>query len=168
LGILAVGAGADRVVAQDGPWGFEAFESGTLTTVTGQTIHTDSLAGKVVLFNAWATWCGPCVTEMPSFQRVADEFGPRGFMVLGVSADQDGPEAVKAFVENLGVTYPIFLVPQPLMGRLTSRVRGLPTSFLIGRDGRVVSRVEGVFAEEDLRAAVERLLEEGDRLSSRR
>lgn len=161
LGILSTGIGPHAAAGQEGPWGFEAFEKGTITTVTGQAIETDSLMGKVVLFNAWATWCGPCIREMPAFQRVLDEMGDRGFMVLGISANEEGPEFVDAFAKDLGVTYPIFVVPQPPLGRLTSRVRGLPTSFLIGRDGRVVTRVEGVFAEEDLRAAVEDLLEKG-------
>lgn len=161
LSALAAGIGHGRAAGQEGTWGFEAFEKGTLTTVTGQLIETDSLVGKVVLINAWATWCGPCIKEMPAFQRVLDELGDQGFVVLGISANEEGPEFVDAFAKNLGVTYPNFTVPQPLLGRLTSQVRGLPTSFLIGRDGRVVTRVEGVFPEDELRSAVEELLGKG-------
>ena len=110
---------------------------------------------------------GPVSYEALS-QRVLDEYGPRGFVVLGVSANQEGPEFVDAFVKDLGVFYPTFVGAQPLLGHLTSRVRGLPTSFLVGRDGKVVTRVEGVFPEDDLRAAVERLLEGGGRPPSHR
>lgn len=134
--------------------------SGTFTTVTGQVIRTDTLAGRVILVNAWATWCGPCVLEMPGFQRVQDELGDRGFLVIGISADQEGPEVVQAFVEELGITYPVTVGPQHALGRLAAQVRGLPTSLLLGRDGRLARTVEGVFAEESLRTAVLELLAE--------
>jgi len=132
--------------------------SGTFTTVTGEVIRTDSLAGRVILVNAWATWCGPCVLEMPAFQRVQDELGDRGFLVIGISADQEGPEVVRAFVQELGISYPVTAGPHHVLGRLAAQVRGLPTSLLLGRDGRLVKKVEGVFPEEDLRAAVLELL----------
>jgi thiol-disulfide isomerase/thioredoxin len=160
LGTLAVGAGPQLGSGQEAFIGRPAFQSGTLMTVTGEAMETDSLLGRVVLFNAWATWCGPCVLEMPSFQRVVDELGDQGFTVLGFSADEESAEFVDAFAKRLGVTYPIFLGPQPPLGLLTSRVRGLPTSILVGRDGRMVRRVEGVFREQDLREAVETLLNE--------
>ena len=164
---LAVGAGPRVGSGQESFIGSPAFRSGTITTVTGETMETDSLLGRVVLFNAWATWCGPCVQEMPSFQRVLDETGARGFTVLGFSADTVGVEFVDAYAKRLGVTYPIFVTPQPPLGLLASRVRGLPTSILVGRDGKIVWRVEGVLQEEDLREAVLRLLEDPPPMSHR-
>jgi thiol-disulfide isomerase/thioredoxin len=133
--------------------------SGTFTTVTGEVIQTDTLAGRVILVNAWATWCGPCVLEMPGFQRVQDELGEQGFVVIGISVDQEGPEVVRAFVDELGITYPITAGPHHVLGRLAAQVRGLPTSMLLGRDGLLARKVEGVFSEEDLREAVRALLE---------
>jgi thiol-disulfide isomerase/thioredoxin len=132
--------------------------SGTFTTVTGEVVRTDTLAGRVILVNAWATWCGPCVLEMPGFQRVQDDLGERGFLVIGISADQEGPEAVRSFVEEMGITYPVTFGPHPVLGLLAAEVRGLPTSLLLDPDGRIVRKVEGVFPEEELRRAVEELL----------
>jgi len=134
--------------------------SGTFTTVTGEVVQTDTLAGRVILVNAWATWCGPCVLEMPAFQRVQDELGSHGFLVIGISADEEGPEVIRAFVEDLGITYPVTVGPHHVLGRLAAQVRGLPTSMLLARDGRLAKKVEGVFPEEDLRAAVLELLGE--------
>jgi thiol-disulfide isomerase/thioredoxin len=132
--------------------------SGTFTTVTGEVVRTDTLAGRVILVNAWATWCGPCVLETPGFQRVQDDLGERGFLVIGISADQEGPEAVRSFVEEMGITYPVTFGPHPVLGLLAAEVRGLPTSLLLDPDGRIVRKVEGVFPEEELRRAVEELL----------
>ena len=131
---------------------------GEIVTASGEVIETDTLAGYVILVNAWATWCGPCVQEMPGFQRVLDDYGDQGFRVLGMSADEGDPEAVVAFVKELGVSYPVTMGPQPALGLLGLQVLGLPTSFLLDREGRVVRKVEGVFDEEDLRKAVEELV----------
>jgi thiol-disulfide isomerase/thioredoxin len=134
--------------------------SGAFATVTGDTILTDTLSGKVILVNAWATWCGPCVLEMPGFQRVQDDLGDRGFLVIGISADQGGPQGVLGFVEELGITYPVTVGSHHVLGRLAAQVRGLPTSLLLRRDGTIARKVEGVFPEEDLRRAVMALLQE--------
>lgn len=134
--------------------------SGTFTTVTGEVVQTDTLAGRVILVNAWATWCGPCVLEMPAFQRVQDELGAQGFLVIGISADQERPDVVRTFLEELGITYPITVGPHHVLGRLAAQVRGLPTSMLLARNGSLARRVEGVFPEEDLRTAVLELLQE--------
>ena len=165
LGIVLLGAVAFRTADGEGlgerPSPVQqVYMSGEITTVTGEVIQTDTLAGNVILVNAWATWCGPCVQEMPAFQRVQDAYKDQGFLVLGISGDKEGPEVVRAFIEELGIRYPVTLAPQPALGHLTVRVRGLPTSFLLGRDGRIAQRVEGVFDEEALRTAVEELLKE--------
>jgi thiol-disulfide isomerase/thioredoxin len=157
LGLSGV-LGGVSLAAQDAP---SLLRSGTFTTVTGQVIQTDTLAGRVILVNAWATWCGPCVVEMAGFQRVQDELGPGGFLVIGISADQEGPEVVRSFVQEMGITYPVTQGPHRVLGRLAAQVRGLPTSLLLDRSGRLVRKVEGLFPEEELRNAVTVLLAEG-------
>jgi len=148
------GAGKDLITVQG------VILSGRISTVTGEVIEADSLSGLVLLVNAWATWCGPCVLEMSAFQRVLDEHEDQGFLIIGISADEEGPEVVRAFIEELGIRYPVTVGVQPPLGLLSAQVRGLPTSFLLGRDGRIVKKVEGVFSEEDLRTALEELLNE--------
>lgn len=160
LGAVGSQSGGRTAVVGDPGLGQGVILSGQISTVTGEVIEADSLSGRVILVNAWATWCGPCVREMPAFQRVLDEYQDRGFLVIGISADEDGPEVVRSFIENLGISYPVTVGPQPPLSLLAAQVRGLPTSFLLGRDGRVAKRVEGVFSEEDLREALEELLDQ--------
>jgi peroxiredoxin len=110
--------------------------------------------------NAWATWCPPCVIEMPGFQRVYDDYKDQGFLVLGVSKDQGDPTPVRAFLAKKGITYPVAMARDVDLGGITD-VQTLPTSYLIGRDGTIKHRVEGLYAGPALRMAVKRLLDEG-------
>jgi cytochrome c biogenesis protein CcmG/thiol:disulfide interchange protein DsbE len=128
-----------------------------VTTLDGRLISSDSLAGKVVLVNFWATWCPPCRLEMPGIERVWQARRQDGFVVLGLSTDQTGADGVRAFLQERGVTYPIAMAT-PSIVRAFGGYRGLPTSFLIDRDGTIRYRITGFYAEPALRAAVSRLL----------
>jgi len=144
---LGVGAGQERV-----GWT-------TVETVDGSILTPGDLREKVVLVNVWATWCPPCVIEMPGFQDVYSEFRDQGFVVLGVSRDDGNAEKVRAFLREKEITYPVAMADAARLPWL-AEVGTLPTSFLIGRDGTVRHRVEGFFAEATLRMAVKRLVAE--------
>src|SRR5947209_2546422 len=108
----------------------------------GQTTRWSDLRGKLVLINLWATWCGPCLREMPSLERLQSRLGER-IAVLAVSEDRGGNKAVEPFIEKLGLkSVKIYIDPKSEVGH-AFEVRGLPTSFLIGRNGKVLGRVEG-------------------------
>ena len=108
----------------------------------GQTTRLSDLRGKLVLVNLWATWCGPCLREMPSLERLQSRLGER-IAVLAVSEDRGGNKAVEPFIEKLGLkSVKIYIDPKSEVGH-AFEVRGLPTSFVIGRDGNVLGRVEG-------------------------
>lgn len=128
-------------------------------TLEGETLTTSSLRGKVVLVNFWATWCPPCRFEMPGFQRVYEARRSEGFVVLGLSTDQSGAATVAEFLYERAVTYPVAMATEELI-RDFGGARALPTSYLLDRSGRIRYRVEGIFAEPALRAAVSRLLAE--------
>jgi peroxiredoxin len=113
----------------------------------GQTINLRSLRGKVVLLNFWATWCAPCQTEMPFFNSWQREYGPRGLAVVGISMDDDADSARK-LVEKMRIAYPVAMGDAKL-GVSYGRVLGLPKTFLIGRDGKVLAQFQG---ETDLKA----------------
>ena len=93
-----------------------------------------SLVGKVVLVNFWATWCEPCVTEMPSLQRLRDELAPR-FEVLGVNY-QEGPARIKPFIEKTGITFPIVRDTDGAVAKAWG-ARIFPASYVVDRAGDV-------------------------------
>jgi len=132
-----------------------------IETLDGDIITLEALRGRVVLVNAWATWCPPCVLEMPGFQRVYEDYRDQGFTVLGISRDEGSPDVVRAFLKEKGITYPVAMAWQASLKGF-GEVGGLPTSYLIGKDGKVKHRVEGLFAEPALRMAVRQLLDEGE------
>ena len=110
-----------------------------------------------MLVNFWATWCPPCRLEMPGFQTVYDRKKADGFVVLGISTDTGGPDAVKRFLAERGITYPVAMAS----GGVVRRMGGadlLPTSFLIDRQGRIRHEVRGIFTSVALERAVDRLL----------
>jgi thiol-disulfide isomerase/thioredoxin len=108
-------------------------------------------AGRPVLINVWASWCGPCVTEMPALQAFAEEQGANGVQVVGIALDD--VDAVRAFVERTGVTYPILVdAPGPADAgvRLGNPKGVLPYSVLIAADGRLSKQRIGPFEEGEI------------------
>lgn len=160
LGFVFLRLGPQITAAMGIGGGDESFSATVFRSLDGEVLTSDDLAGKVVLVNAWATWCPPCVIEMPGFQRIYEDYKEQGFLILGVSRDQGDPTPVKAFLERKGITYPVAMAADVDLGGLTN-VSTLPTSYLIGKNGTIRHRVEGLFAGPALRMAVKRLLAEG-------
>jgi thiol-disulfide isomerase/thioredoxin len=110
--------------------------------LAGNTVSLSEFAGKVVLVNLWATWCEPCLREMPSLERMQSHLGDR-ITVVAISEDRGGGKAVEPFIGKLGLKLvKTYLDPKSGAER-AFEVQGLPTSFLIDRQGRVLGRVEG-------------------------
>ena len=132
-----------------------------LKTLNGRDHSPERGAGKVVLINFWATWCQPCVREMPSIERLYRKYKARGFEIVAVSLDQGGQEEVRAFVEKLNLTFPIVLDPEG-EAKALYKVRGLPTTYLVDRKGRVAGYGVGPreWDSEAAYALVGRLLDE--------
>ena len=128
-------------------------------TLAGDSLSSASLRGKVVLVNVWATWCPPCRVEMPGFQAVYDRKKADGFVILGISTDVTGPEAVARFLAEREITYPVAMATGGITRRFGDS-RALPTSYLIDRQGRIRHEVRGIFGSVALEQAVDRLLAE--------
>ena len=137
--------------------GPDAVPSYAYATLDGGLASSDSLRGKVVLVNFWATWCAPCRAEMPVLEAMYQRHRERGFVIVGLAVDQAPTEKVAAYVAERGVTYPVAHVEREAE-RLFGGVRGYPTSFLIGRDGRVRHVVVGPIGAVSLEPAVRRAL----------
>lgn len=151
--------------------GFAPADTGSMApeyaavTLDGDSVRLSELRGQVVLLNVWATWCTPCVREMPALQRLHEALGPRGLAVVAVSVDAEsapfgGDNDVRAFVEEFGLT---FTVLRDASGRIenTFGVPGLPMTFVIDRDGRIQRKVLGAreWDDPELAADIESLLE---------
>ncbi len=110
-------------------------------TYSGRPVSLASFKGKVVLLNFWASWCYECRPEMPAFQRLHQKFAPRGLAVIGVNV-REGDVAIHKYADELGLTFPLVTDSK---GKITESygVIGLPTTFLIGRDGRAVALAVG-------------------------
>ena len=124
------------------------------TTLDGRALRLSEFRGRVVLLNFWATWCPPCVEEMPDLQQVADDLGPQGVTVLGLSADVGDPEHVTTFLHRHHITYPVIIADESTVSAYG--VTMLPTTFLIDQQGLVRHRYLGPrgrrFLAEDIRA----------------
>ena len=129
-------------------------------TAEGKTASLAALRGRVILFNFWATWCQECRLEMPMFERLHREFSVRGLAVVGINA-REGTSTIREYAKELSLTFPLILDPK---GTINSAygVIGLPTTFLIGRDGRPVALVIGPreWNGKPARALIEVLLAE--------
>lgn len=112
-----------------------------LTALDGRTIHWKDLSGKVVLMNFWATWCGPCKDEMPSFERLRTQLDPNAFALVTVTTDLQR-EGIRQFLSGLDVHLPVLFDEDHDVSR-AYRVRALPTTVLIDRAGSVVGRAVG-------------------------
>ncbi len=126
-------------------------------TATGETFRLSDHKGEVVLVNFWATWCGPCRSEMPELAALQKRYAARGFTVVGLSLDQGGMPVVRPFARSAGLNYPVLLAPAGVQEAFGG-VPGIPASFLIGRDGRVAHAVEGLVTRDELSPQVEQRL----------
>jgi thiol-disulfide isomerase/thioredoxin len=118
------------------------------TDADGNPASLADFKGKPVLVNLWATWCQPCLKEMPSLERLQSQFADR-LTILAISEDRGGAKLVNPFVAKLELSkLKIYLDPKSEVGRAFG-VRGLPTSIVIDAEGQDVGRVEGGGAEWD-------------------
>jgi cytochrome c biogenesis protein CcmG, thiol:disulfide interchange protein DsbE len=129
----------------------------SVITRDGRVLTADSLRGRVVLVNVWATWCAPCRVEMPALQQLADAYASEGVVVLGLSVDRGPAADVDAFLAEREITYPVAIVDDRTVAAFGG-VRGYPTSLLLDRDGVVRHAVVGPIGPLTLRPALRRLL----------
>lgn len=109
---------------------------------TGDTVRSEQYEGEVVLLNIWATWCAPCVTEMPSIQRLYDELAPHGLKVVAISVDNTDIENVREWIDERDFTFDV-LHDQSARIEREYQTTGVPESFVINRDGIIVKKVIG-------------------------
>jgi peroxiredoxin len=141
------------------PWVGSKAPDFRLPALTGGEWTLSRLRGKVVLINFWATWCIPCRAEMPAMERLYRDVRDQGFEIVGISIDLPESAAVRSFVEERNLSYPVLLDPELAVDELY-RVQVVPTTLLIDREGSVAYRFVGArdWNEADSRRMVNRLL----------
>jgi cytochrome c biogenesis protein CcmG, thiol:disulfide interchange protein DsbE len=120
-----------------------------VASLEGEPVSLTGLAGRPVLLNLWATWCLPCLAEMPELAELHERYGPDGLMVVGLSVDEaDKVGEVRRFVDERRIPFAVWLDPEMAIHRAL-RVRSLPATFLIDRQGRIVWRRNAVIEADD-------------------
>ena len=114
----------------------------SLPDLDGQTVSLADYRGKVVLLNIWATWCPPCVEEMPSMEKLYKELNGNGFEILAVSIDESGAQDVLPFMQKHKLTFPALIDSRGTLKGLYETT-GVPESFIIDKDGILVEKVIG-------------------------
>jgi cytochrome c biogenesis protein CcmG/thiol:disulfide interchange protein DsbE len=131
----------------------------TLPDTSGRHVSLESLKGKVVAVNFWATWCGPCQDEIPDLAKVYSAHKSKCFEMLGVAEESGVRDEVVAAAQKLGVNYPVLLDDDGKAGD-AFKIPGYPRTFLIDVDGRIRKVFEGAVEREDLEKALTPLLAE--------
>jgi peroxiredoxin len=129
-------------------------------TATGQAVSIAELRGRVVLINFWATWCAECRPEMLLFERPHQDFAAQGLTVLGMNVREE-TQRIQRYASEWGLTYPLVMDREGVMAKAYG-VIGLPTTFVVGRDGRPVALAVGhrAWGSAAARALVQALLAE--------
>jgi thiol-disulfide isomerase/thioredoxin len=138
----------------------------TFKDLQGKDVTLASLKGKVVLVNFWATWCEPCQVEIPWMIGFQKKYADKGFTLLGVAMDEEGKSVVDPYVQktqfdvdghSMTMNYPIVLGNDDLADKFGGLL-GLPTTYVITRDGKVAKRYIGLATESDLDKLIQSLL----------
>lgn len=128
----------------------------SLKDLNGATVSLADYKRKVVLLDFWATFCGPCVKEMPKLQKLNDQYAAKGFAVVGIATDEEGAKKVAPAVARIKVKYPILLANPAAWEQY--EVHELPALFLIDRQGQIVKRFGGKSAHKTIEQEVAKLL----------
>jgi len=134
----------------------------SLKTVDGKEFKLSELKDKVLIIDLWATWCGPCRYEVPELVKMQEEYGPKGFEIVGLDIDpkSDSVEDVQSFIKDYKINYKVAFAEQEL-ARSLMKGGNIPQSLVIGRDGRIVKHFIG-FSPKDtpglMREAIEQAL----------
>lgn len=132
-----------------------------LPSLSGGKINIRDYRGKVVFINFWATWCGTCKVEMPSMQKVYDQFKDRGLEMLTISVDKD-QSLIQPFMDQYQLTFPVLLDPESDVAKKAYKTTGVPETFIVNKHGIIVHKAIGPrdWATDDAMAAFAQLVDQ--------
>jgi len=145
--VLALSAGtlsANRVIEQSNPSeekGLKAMPAINLRDMEGKSINADQFKNSVVVFDFWATWCGPCIAEIPFLNRLQEKYKDRGVKVVGVTLASGDAGEVKPFVSRFKMAYSVVMGNDDQAYDLN--IMGFPTTYIVNREGKVFQKYVG-------------------------
>jgi len=119
----------------------EEAEDFTLKTLKGGTVSLKDYRGRLIFLNFWATWCGPCRAEMPSMQRLWEEFKEEDFVILAINIQEES-KLVSSFMNERGLSFPVLLDEKGKVAR-SYGIRGIPTTFFLNPEGEIIGKAVG-------------------------
>jgi thiol-disulfide isomerase/thioredoxin len=146
VGLLVLGsvlfARERTAVATDSAAAARPAPAWKLQDLEGREVSSDQFKGKVVVVDFWATWCGPCIEEIPGYIALQKKYGPDGLVIVGVSLDRRGPAHVKQFAQDKGMNYTLVMGDEAVVEAF-GNFQAIPTTFLISREGRILHQKTG-------------------------
>lgn len=136
--------------------GGDTIDTVEMPTLDGETVQLSDFEGQVVVVNFWATWCGPCVVEMPELQAFYEEYESQGVEMLGINLGES-PEIAEEFIVERDITYPIILDQDGNIADFYA-LRGQPTTVVFDQNGEIVYTHTGLLNQELLEEQVDPLL----------
>lgn len=151
LGCQSTGQMQSKLLGQSAPpWQLKDLE--------GKPVSSADFKGKVVVLNFWATWCPPCRKEIPDFIALQKEYGNRGLVFVGVALDDEGVSVVKPFAKEAGINYPLVIGDETVV-KAYEGVEIYPTTYVIDRNGTIVSRHLGSLTKAEMEQEFKPLLQ---------
>jgi thiol-disulfide isomerase/thioredoxin len=126
--------------------------------LNGQTIRLSKFAGKPLVVNFWATWCGPCRFEIPMLNELHKKYASSGLILIGISTDDEGAEVVKPFMKEIPIQYGSYLKTNGVEEKFGG-ILGLPTTFFYDRNGRQIDKVIGMRDKDFFEDRIQELIQ---------
>ena len=154
LVLMFIAAGCKKTADNPAP-------SFTLQDLNGNQISLSDFKDKVVVLDFWATWCPPCVKEIPHFIALYEQYKDQGFAMVGISVDREGVSVVKSFAGKHRINYPI-LMTDGQVDKAYGGITGIPTTFVIDRAGNIRQKYVGYQDKAVFEADIKALLAEAE------
>ncbi|MCK4225233.1 MAG: TlpA family protein disulfide reductase [candidate division Zixibacteria bacterium] len=131
----------------------------SLPDLDGEIHSMKDFSGRILVLNFWATWCPPCLEEVPKLNDLYDRYKNKGVQVVGIALDKDSLELVVPFVKESKIDYPILVGNTQILSNLKN-FKGVPTTLLFDKKGKIQKRFDGSFDLEQLEESLQSLLME--------
>ena len=133
----------------------------SVKTLDGKPLKLSDLRRRPVVVDFWATWCGPCRASMPHLSTMQSRYAKQGLTVIGLSVDENGPQSVRKFAQQLGVKFTLAMANDDVLDAY-GPIRSIPTTFFIDRSGAIVRRVVGYIDGDTMEDYVKEIVEGDD------